>query len=149
MDTDIQSRVRSNKMNKELDDKLCRDFPLLFKDRHGSPSRTAMCWGFPGDGWYELIREAAQKLEPLLEKYKKESEEDSVPCASQVKEKFGSLRFYMSHYTSDMYKIITKAEQKSCITCEFCGEKGKLRRGSWLKTLCDKCSGKDKIGYVD
>lgn len=127
-------------MKKELDEKLCKDFPLTFADRHASMQATAMCWGFPGDGWYGIIREAAEKLEPLIAAYKKEFEEDSAPRASQVKEKFGTLRFYLSHGTDEMYKIVEDAEIKSAKVCENCGEKGKLRREGWWRTLCTKCN---------
>lgn len=128
-------------MNKELDDKLCKDFPNLFVDRNASMQETCMCWGFPGDGWEKIIREAAEKLEPLLVKEKAEFQDDEVPRASQVKEKFGTLRFYLSHGTDEMMQIVAEAERKSAETCEQCGEKGTLRRGGWLITLCDDCHG--------
>ena len=44
-------------MNKELDEKLCKDFPEIFRDRHGDMRTTAMCWGFEcDDGWEPVIR---------------------------------------------------------------------------------------------
>ncbi len=128
-------------MKKELDEKLVKDFPLLFSDRNGDMRQTCMCWGFScGDGWYEIIREAAEKLEPLIAKYKKTYPGDCRPRASQVKEKFGTLRFYMSSQTDEMCPIIDEVESKSCVTCEDCGKKGKLRTGGWLVTLCNKCN---------
>ena len=43
-------------MKKELDERLCADYPEIFRDRHGDVRTTAMCWGFScGDGWYTLI----------------------------------------------------------------------------------------------
>jgi hypothetical protein len=43
-------------MRKELDEKLCKDYPEIFKDRRGNMQETAMCWGFEcGDGWYSII----------------------------------------------------------------------------------------------
>ena len=60
-----------------------------------------------------------------------------VKCA-QVKEKFGTLRFYMHSATEEMYDLISKAEQKTETTCEVCGEEGKVRSGGWIVTLCDK-----------
>lgn len=129
-------------MREELDKKLVEDFPLLFVDRHGDMRMTCMVWGFDcGDGWYGIIREAAEKLEPLIAAYKLEHEDDSRPRASQVKEKFGTLRFYLSHGTDEMHKITEEAERKSCRTCMGCGKKGTLRKGGWLVTLCKKCHG--------
>ncbi len=50
-------------MNTKLDAKLCKKYPNLYRDRGESMQNTAMCWGFQrGDGWYDLLREAAEKL---------------------------------------------------------------------------------------
>jgi hypothetical protein len=117
-------------MTPELDERLCKDFPLLFRDRHGSPMETSMCWGFPGDGWYALIREACEELEPILETwYATASPEDIAagpPRASQVKEKLGGLRFYLTDVPEELYdrvdEIVRRAEDASMHTCEDCGE---------------------------
>jgi hypothetical protein len=50
-----------------------------------------------------------------------------------------SLRFYMTAETDEMEKLIDEAESASAITCEYCGQPGKLRNTGWLFTLCDKC----------
>lgn len=43
-------------MRKELDEKLCAKYPLLFQDRNAPMTETCMCWGFCcGDGWYDLL----------------------------------------------------------------------------------------------
>ena len=43
-------------MKKELDEELCRKYPLIFADRNKPMTETAMCWGFDcGDGWYTII----------------------------------------------------------------------------------------------
>jgi hypothetical protein len=56
----------------------------------------------------------------------------------QVKEKFGTLRFYTNFETKEISNYIEEAEKKSAHTCEVCGEEGKLRTGGWLMTLCDE-----------
>lgn len=63
------------------------------------------------------------------------------PCAAQVKEKFGTLRFYMTTYDDEIENLICKAEVKSGKTCERCGKPGKLRDSGWWVTLCDACKG--------
>lgn len=130
-------------MKEELDNKLCTDFPNLFADRRAPMQVTCMCWGFPGDGWYGIIREAAEKLEPLIVAYKKENPDQDFPRASQVKEKFGTMRFYMTTETEEMDRIVSEVERKSAETCEGCGQKGELRKGGWLVTLCDECYHKE------
>lgn len=54
----------------------------------------------------------------------------------QVKEKFGTLRFY-SGVTDDIQKYIYLAERLSEVTCEVCGKPGELQspRG-WYSTVC-------------
>jgi hypothetical protein len=120
-------------MRQDLDDQLCKDFPLLYADRRASMQTTAMCWGFPGDGWEPLIREASGQLEALIslqlhpENYR----------AAQVKEKFATLCFYMTDSTPEMAEIIRKASAKSAVTCEECGAPGKRRGRGWVYTACD------------
>jgi hypothetical protein len=128
-------------MRKELDQQLVSDFPLLFSDRHGDMRSTCMVWGFCcGDGWYKLIYELASKLEPLIVQYRKDNPGDYWPRAAQVKEKFGTLRFYMTSETEEMSKLIKKAEADSRGLCERCGDPGKLREEyGWLVILCTKC----------
>lgn len=229
-------------MKRELDEALCKDFPLLFRDRSGNMSRTCMCWGFPGNGWEPLIRELAEKLEPqiqeVVDKIEAQGDPECIcgkprsvhenetgkctlifdvpkkfkfidyinrlgrggiscsiieskkikdilatfwwrvknkiswkisskltrltwflcdkkiwydkqpswckvyrmehPSASQVKEKFGYLHFYLTSGTDQMWKDVHEAESKSCKTCEECGAPGKKRGGGWILTLCDQ-----------
>ena len=87
-----------------------------------------MCFGLEvGDGWYELIDELCSKLEPLGAE------------ALQVKEKFGSLSFYVSG-PNEAHKLSAKYGQKSLKICEWCGAPGEKRTDDyWIKTLCDEC----------
>jgi len=65
----------------------------------------------------------------------------SCPQATQVKEKFAGLRFYMTWETDEIDKIIGEYEEKSYTICETCGQPGKVRRDkAWIVTLCDKCN---------
>ena len=65
--------------------------------------------------------------------------------ATQVKEKFGTLRFYADYgedYEDEIEDLIHQAEVRSSKTCEECGQPGVTRPGGWIKTLCDDCVGK-------
>ena len=57
--------------------------------------------------------------------------------ASQVKEKFGTLRFY--YYGGDEYchGVESLADSMSAVTCENCGTPGKLLTQGWFRTLCE------------
>ena len=110
-------------MKKELDEKLVKDFPLLYKDRHVDCMVTCMCWGFEtGDGRESLIRELSEKLEALIKAMPEDKQ--STYRASQVKEKFGYLHFYMTSYTNEIRELIKEAAEKSEVTCEVCGKEG-------------------------
>lgn len=127
-------------MLKEFDDRLVNTFPLLYKDRHADMSVTCMCWGFEcSDGWYDILWRLSSRLEPLIEEWiaQNPGEADSHPRAAQVKEKFGTLRFYMTHETPEMSALISAAEQETEITCEVCGRPGSVRGTGWVTTLCD------------
>jgi hypothetical protein len=55
----------------------------------------------------------------------------------QVKEKFGTLRFYYTGGDDYISGITSMAEAMSGVTCEVCGNVGELHGGGWLRTRCD------------
>jgi len=120
-------------MREELEKKLFDEFPLLY-NRSESTSFGFEC----GDGWYEIIRELSKKLYPLVEvSHTIPNELDMYPTASQVKEKFGELRFYMNSATDDMYDLINHYEDVSGKVCEVCGSPGGIDYSEkWLSARC-------------
>lgn len=76
-------------MDQNLEDKLVKRFPLIFKDYRGDMRQTCMVWGFEcGNGWFDLLYDLCLDLEYL-------SRGKNIEIiAVQVKEKFGGLRFY-------------------------------------------------------
>jgi hypothetical protein len=127
-------------MRRELDQKLCEEFPLLYRDGYKSKDETCMYWGFAcGDGWFDIIYRLSEKLEALISLL---PDDGNRPCAAQVKEKFGGLNFYMSQYTEGMSDFIAAAGKESYNTCEDCGSKEDTTTEAtryWIKTLCPKC----------
>ncbi len=93
-----------------------------------------------GYGWAELIRQCDNALFVADPNY----------TISQVKEKFGGLRFYfnptdMNQY-SKMSSIIMEIEEKSLEMCEECGAPGYRRRWNgtgYMYTSCDEHEKKD------
>lgn len=79
-------------MDPKLDEVLCERYPLIFAERHGDPTTTAMCRGFEvDDGWFTLIDTRCRELQ-------RETDERGAPqiVARQVKEKMGDLRFHVA-----------------------------------------------------
>jgi len=57
----------------------------------------------------------------------------------QVKEKFGTLRFYYSGGDDVIDGMVRMAESMSGVTCEGCGNVGERRGGGWVHTYCTPC----------
>lgn len=118
------------------------------------PLNEAHIW--VDEGWHNLIKKLVFDIKELIP-------EEAINIL-QVKEKFGGLRFYVGtsyEYSEQLtqqqsielnekwnkiLKLIDLAEEKSYITCMICGEKGKIRKGGWLVTLCDICFNKGDKG---
>ncbi len=126
-------------MRKELDEALCKKYPEIFRDRHGDMRTTAMCWGFEcGDGWYHIIDAACAQIENRAYNNRLNGVKFAPVIATQVKEKYGTLRFYYTGGDEYLDGVVSMAETISAKTCETCGAPGELREGGWLKTLCDE-----------
>ena len=61
----------------------------------------------------------------------------------QVKEKFGTLRFYYTGGDDYISGLVSMAESMSGVTCETCGKPGTSTGGSWIKTACVEHGGQD------
>lgn len=109
--------------------------PLLF-DGYCTPMAC-------GPGWHDLIKEGCLAIEKEISTWGPEMRNGFA--VTQIKEKFGTLRFYTSFSTDKIDWIIDDMEQASARTCEDCGELGTWRRGGWCRTLCDKHA--KEMGY--
>ncbi len=116
-------------MNKENTDKLVKHFPKLYAGVYKSPMESCMSFGFEcGDGWFELLYNLSQQIELS----------DPTVVAAQVKEKFGTLRFYIDKGSDEVYDIIGTAEDLSASVCDVCGNNGTLGGKGWLSTRCEE-----------
>lgn len=85
-----------------------------------------------GDGWYGILERLLVDIAAM-----------SPPAdfaILQVKEKYGTLRVYVSSASDAIFDRIDQAELESAATCEICGKPGKLRGTHWVETLCDDCA---------
>ena len=126
-------------MNDELDKLLCEKYPKIFSDRNASMMETCMCWGFEhNDGWYNIIDQLCANIQSHIKWKNKNSEVVPQVVATQVKEKFGGLRFYYNGGDDVVDGMVRMAESWAAYTCEQCGNVGSTRGGGWIRTLCDK-----------
>lgn len=131
-------------MTKELDDKLVAKYPKIFADRHKDMHVTAMCWGFScNDGWYHLIDDLCSCIQGYIDA----NQHLKIPqtVATQVKEKFGTLRFYTQGDVELISGMIWLAEHMSAHICELCGKRGRVIVSSnWYMCRCYGCWKKDR-----
>jgi hypothetical protein len=145
-------------MTPELDQHIREQYPLIFSQR---------CEISIGDGWFDIIDllctniqhhidNAVTQRQYAIEWNKNvndsdfewtrfgEREECKVPelveqvVATQIKEKFGTLRFYYNGGDDYIRGLESMAASMTLRICEECGKPGKIREGGWLKTLCDE-----------
>ena len=93
------------------------------------------CFPFEcGDGWASLIYDLSAALS-----FHARAHGLSI-VATQVKEKYGALRFYVDVADEWSYQLIDEAEEASEGICELCGSQGSLERTGWWTTRCKDCS---------
>jgi hypothetical protein len=95
-------------------------------------------------GWYPIAVACDERLSAIDPDY----------VVHQIKEKFGTLRYYCApsgepspELLNAFDDIISEAERASALTCERCSEPGVLHETNHLvKTLCASCA--DTLGYT-
>lgn len=105
--------------------------PTIDNYGHGLEPRSAPINHLVGKGWVPLIVELCEQLDVT------EAEANPDWRATQVKEKFGGLRFYTTGLTKEGQALVDRAEARSYKTCEVCGNPGdRSTVGGWDKTVC-------------
>ena len=136
-------------MKKELQQKLFQKYPEIFS--HTTAETTGHpvgLWGIEcGDGWYQLIDSLCGTIQHYLDRVNNRRARDAhaaprhdekVPqvVASQVKEKFGGLRFYYDGGDEHISGAVSMAESMSFTTCDVCGSPGEQVSGHYIRILC-------------
>lgn len=114
--------------------------PLLYRLHGDTKTGWSIKYGFEcGDGWFDLLMRLSVKIEADLRAMLTEGKRrQDLPCVHQVKEKFGTLCFYMNQ-PAQWGEWIREAHAESARTCELCGAPGALStRGGWWRTMCSR-----------
>jgi len=126
-------------MREDLDKLLCERYPKMFVNRDKSMQETAMCWGFDcGNGWFDLINALCASIQNYIDNNSRPGREIPQVTVDQVKEKYGTLRFYTTGGDRLTDGMVWFAESMSAHTCETCGHPGKWRGTGWFYTSCDE-----------
>ena len=144
-------------MKQELDKLLCKKYPKMLVNRNKPMTETCMCWGFEcGDGWFQILDSLMGNIQHHIDWKEKQRgwtirfnstapPEDMRPVPDvipqvtldQVKEKFGTLRFYYTGGDEYIRGLVSMAESMSAVTCEQCGNPGTTGGQGWISTLCE------------
>jgi hypothetical protein len=129
-------------MKPELEYKLYHKYPAIFRQRKLPMSESNMCFGFEfQNGWYDIIDNLCQQIQD----YVNAGNCDQVE-ATQVKEKYGQLSFYIAGGDDFVYNLIDAAEDLSYKTCEYCGTTKNVGRTiGWIITCCKKCHSENRL----
>jgi hypothetical protein len=136
-------------MKQELDKLLCEKYPKMMVNRNKDMMETCMCWGFEcGDGWFNILDQLMGNIQHHIDWKNRTEEVVAQVTLDQVKEKFGTLRFYYSGGDDYISGLVSMAESMSAITCESCGNPGKQKGGGWIKTICEPCETKREAEHA-
>lgn len=121
--------VNSNNWRAELVDA----YPDIFHPVGDPPS--AQGWPEVGDSRCDLLERCCCRIRAAVQA------DGGTFQATQIKEKYGTLRFYWRAALSPdadakVEEAIDRAEARSACTCEICGEPGRMYGPGWLTTRC-------------
>jgi len=158
-------------MTPELEQHIREKYPLIFSQR---------CEMSINDGWFDIIDMLCGNIQNRIDNVIRqreytiewnknvndpdfewtaafvEREEREVPelveqvVATQIKEKFGTLRFYYSGGNDYIRGLEAMAASMSGVICEQCGSPGTSRSNKkqrWILVLCDKHA--EEQGYIE
>ncbi len=157
-------------MTPELDQHIREKYPLIFSQR---------CEMSIGDGWFDIIDMLCANIQSRIDNVERQRgytiewnenvndpnfewvayvkrEEREVPeiidqvVVTQIKEKFGTLRFYYSGGDDYIRGLESMAASMTSRVCEECGSPGTTRsteKQRWVRVLCEKHA--TEQGYIE
>jgi len=134
-------------MREELDKLLCERYPKMMVNRNKPMQETCMCWGFDcGDGWFNILDQLMGNIQHHIDWNNKNFEKGYAQykqvtqvTLDQVKEKFGTLRFYYTGGDDIIDGMVRMAESMSGVMCEECSAPAKTHGPGWIRTICTPC----------
>jgi hypothetical protein len=113
----------------EMQDYFPTVYPKMFSGKYGGIA--------VGKGWFGILTQLCQSIQSHIDWKNRDSEVIPQVVVEQVKEKFGSLRFYYQGGDDYIHGLTSMAESMSGITCEECGAPGETGGNGWITTLCE------------
>jgi hypothetical protein len=117
----------------QFEKRLTDKYPAMFSQPYGGIA--------VGEGWWPIIESLCGNIQHYLNWINKNHEKHPVVeqvVVTQVKEKFGGLRFYYDGGDDRVIGMVRMAESWADKTCEDCGVPATKKTGGWIKNVCDK-----------
>ena len=123
--------------------RLKEQYPKMFERPYGG-----IC---VDQGWWPIIESLCDNIQGYIDWQNKNQDKTPVEqvVVTQIKEKFGGLRFYYDGGDDRVYGMVAMAESWADRHCEECGKPGKRRSGGWIKTLCDEHEAERQARYKE
>lgn len=116
-------------MNEDFFDELKVTFPKIYDVSYDM---------WVEKGWQPIIYDLSHCIQKYIDWKNKDSLIVPQVKVTQIKEKFGGLRFYFDGGDEYVEGLVRMAECWADRSCEICGKPGRSRSGGWIKTLCDE-----------
>lgn len=123
-------------------EELILKYPKIFEQYEGNPSMVN--WLDLPEGWISVVDKLCEAIQSYIDNVTRYTEGKTyktpqVTC-TQMKEKFGGLRFYVNGGDNHTDGMIYMAEHLCSLTCQKCGsEKNIGQTKGWIATLCEEC----------
>lgn len=87
----------------------------------------------------QMLKELKEALGDFADKYR----------ITQIKEKYGELRWYDFGNTKEGFEVISKYQKLSNYTCIVCGKPATKVTTGWISPFCDDCIGNRQYTDID
>lgn len=91
-----------------------------------------------GDGWYQLIADMMDKLEPMAHNVKDLYGKE--PKLYRIESRKGAMNVIIDDVDMAMDEIIMIYQDRSESICETCGEPGTPNGNGWIEVMCKGCA---------
>lgn len=127
---------------------LCIRFPFLIPNDLSGKKKYKKIIKYTNldrvpDGWRKAF---GIRLCKELKKVIKEEKCKNI-YFMDIKEKYGSLRFYTNIYNEKVEKILDKYDHISKYICIKCGKKATKISKGWISPFCDNCLKEEYFTY--
>jgi hypothetical protein len=130
------------------EEQLFEKYPKIFQDYEGNRNRVN--WYGVRKGWLHIIDWLCGSIQYYIDNTKiyesgvKEPKSPEQVTCTQMKEKFGGLRFYTNGHDDKIEGMISFAEYLCDNTCDRCSSTENLGiTQGWISVCCKSCAEKE------